>query len=158
RIQVVAIRPKSHGHVELRSSDPFDKPVIVTNILQDRSRERFLTSPLSAARLVRKFSPANTALPRCGLNILQIGRCSIASEPWQSYIKSTVHSANAVVGTCKMGAESDEMAVVNPALQVKGLAGLGVVDASVMPCPPGGQTGAATIMIAEKAADLLKHP
>ncbi|GJD13011.1 Alcohol dehydrogenase [acceptor] [Galdieria sulphuraria] len=70
------------------------------------------------------------------------------------YISSTCHTANAVVGTCRMG--TDKQAVVNPNLQVMGVERLRVVDASIMPCIPGGQTGAPTIMIAEKAADMIR--
>ncbi|PNH05783.1 Choline dehydrogenase [Tetrabaena socialis] len=72
------------------------------------------------------------------------------------YVRRTVHSGNALVGTCAMGASAAAGAVVSSAdLKVFGVAGLRVVDASVIPTLPGGQTGAATVMVAERAAALL---
>lgn len=66
-----------------------------------------------------------------------------------------MHTANALVGTCKMG--TDEMAVVDPQLRVRGVTGLRVIDSSVMPKIPGGQGAPATYMIADKAAELLRQ-
>ena len=75
-------------------------------------------------------------------------------EQIEDYIKNTVHTSNALVGTCKMG--NDRMSVVSAQLKVHGVDGLRVVDASVMPKIPGGQTGAPVFMIAEKAASIIK--
>mmetsp|Transcript_13407 Transcript_13407/g.27267 ORF Transcript_13407/g.27267 Transcript_13407/m.27267 type:complete len:120 (+) Transcript_13407:1306-1665(+) len=72
------------------------------------------------------------------------------------YIRESCHTANAMVGTCRMGAEEDSMAVVDTRLRVKGVGQLRVVDSSVMPLLPGGQAGAPTMMIAERAADFIK--
>ena len=71
------------------------------------------------------------------------------------YIRSTVHSANALAGTCKMGSDADDQAVVDTALRVRGAKGLRVVDASVIPTMPGGQLGATTFAIAERAAAIM---
>jgi len=72
------------------------------------------------------------------------------------YIKNTIHTANALTGTCKMGTGSD--AVVGPDLRVKGVSGVRVIDSSVIPSIPGGQTGTPTVMIAERAASFLLNP
>ena len=73
----------------------------------------------------------------------------------EEYIRNSVHTSNAIVGTCRMGHDEDSEAVVDPYLRVRGVKNLRVIDASVMPTIPGGQTGAPTVMIAEKAADFL---
>lgn len=70
-------------------------------------------------------------------------------------MRKSVHSANALVGSCKMGKASDPLAVVDSQLRVRGVGGLRVCDASIMPTLPGGQTASSTLAIAEKAADLL---
>ncbi|CAM9780224.1 unnamed protein product [Laminaria digitata] len=147
-VQVVGIRPKSEGTVQLRSSDPFDKPHITTNYLQNGEDMATLTSGIAVAR--KLFGQA--AFEDMVDKEVFPGK---DHKELEEYVKSTVHSANALVGTCKMGAETDNMAVVDSALKVKGVAGLRVIDSSVMPSIPGGQTAAPTIMIAEKAADML---
>ena len=72
---------------------------------------------------------------------------------WVQFVKSRAETVYHPIGTCRMG--SDEAAVVDPELRVRGVDGLRVVDASVMPNLPGGNTNAPTIMIAERAADLI---
>jgi choline dehydrogenase-like flavoprotein len=73
----------------------------------------------------------------------------------EEYIRKSIHSSNALVGTCRMGANPESGDVVDKDLRIFGLTGIRVVDASVIPKIPGGQTGAATVMIAEKAAAML---
>jgi choline dehydrogenase len=76
-------------------------------------------------------------------------------DEWRGYARQVAETLYHPVGTCKMG--SDAMAVVDSELRVHGLDRLRVVDASIMPRVPGGNTNAPTIMVAEKAADLIKH-
>jgi choline dehydrogenase-like flavoprotein len=72
------------------------------------------------------------------------------------YIKNTIHTANALTGTCKMGTGKDS--VVTPDLRVNGVHGVRVCDASTIPVIPGGQTATPTVMIAERAAAFLRNP
>ena len=72
------------------------------------------------------------------------------------YIKNTLHTANALTGTCRMGTGKD--AVVGPDLRVKGVNGVRVCDSSVIPVIPGGQTGTPTVMVADRAASFILSP
>ncbi len=143
-------RPASRGQIALASVDPLDQPLIDPNYLSDPAdaaefaagfkclREIFASLPLS--KLVSKEISPGT-------------ECESA-QTLSNYLRdrgsATIFHP---VGTCKMG--QDNLAVVNSDLQVHGLDGLRVVDASVMPTLIGGNTNAPTIMIAEKAADLI---
>lgn len=71
------------------------------------------------------------------------------------FVRQTLHSGNAIVGSCAMGLDSRKGAVVDAALRVFGIAHLRIADASIFPTMPGGQTGAGTMMLAERAAKLL---
>jgi 4-pyridoxate dehydrogenase len=79
-----------------------------------------------------------------------------SDDELDAYIRATAATAHHPLGTCKMGPEGDTMAVVDPELRVRGVEGLRVVDASVMPDLVGGNINAPVIMIAEKAADLIR--
>ena len=73
----------------------------------------------------------------------------------EEFIRGSVHSGNALIGTCRMGRDDDSHAVLDSELRVRGVGALRVIDASAMPAITGGQTCAPTIMIAEKGADLV---
>lgn len=79
-----------------------------------------------------------------------------SDEQLDNYIRETLHSANAIVGSCRMGVSPQDGSVVSSStLKVHGVEGLRIIDASVMPRIPGGQTGAPTVMIAEKVAHAM---
>jgi choline dehydrogenase len=78
-----------------------------------------------------------------------------SDDEWLDFIRRNGMTAYHLVGTCRMGSLSDPMTVVDSQLRVRGIEGLRIVDASVMPTTPSGNTNAATLMIAEKAADLI---
>lgn len=78
------------------------------------------------------------------------------NEEIEAYIRQTVHTSNALTGTCKMGTGKD--AVVGPDLKVTGVNGVRVADSSIIPIIPGGQTGTPTVMVAERAANFIMSP
>lgn len=143
------LRPESRGYVSLNSADPLAAPLIRPNFL---SAEKDLEVMVEAVKIARKIFAAEIFKPIRGEEFLP-GPAVITDADIAAYIRRSGESIYHPVGTCKMGV--DDKAVVDPQLRVKGVQKLRVVDASVMPTLIGGNTNAATIMIAEKAADLI---
>ena len=145
------VRPHSRGWIKLRSANPADHVRIQMNYLQD---ERDRTAFLNAIRKLREIA-AQPALAGIIQEESRPGKAVQTDEQlleWtQNYITSVHHS----VGTVKMGAADDAMAPLTPDLKVKGVAGLRVVDASIMPNLPSGNTNAPAVAIASKAADMI---
>ncbi len=141
----VLAQPRSRGTFTLRSADPGDPPLVDPGYLRDQedlralvrgielSRELAHTEAMSAFR-ERESAPGHGADLR-------------------AYVRATASTVWHPVGTCRMG--RDPMAVVDPELRVHGADRLRIADASVMPTIPAGNTAAATMMIGERAADLL---
>ncbi len=143
------LRPQSRGQVEIRSADPQDAPVITHNYLlepEDQALNRY------ALRLARKLH-SQTAFDAFRGEELDPGPSCQTDDEIDDFASRFVSSHYHPVGTCKMG--TDKAAVVDPQLRVHGLQGLRVVDASVMPRLVGANTNAPTIMMAEKAADMI---
>ena len=151
-LQSVAIRPKARGAVRLASSDPSKPPLIDPGFGSSEEDKATLRAGLRIAKAIAE-QPAfddvrsDEQWPKLDLS---------DDAALDDYIASTVHSANALAGTCKMGKPGDKMAVVDTHLRVIGTSGLRVVDASVLPTMPGGQLGATTFAIAERASELIK--
>ncbi len=143
------LRPYSRGEVGLTSSNPLAPPRIDPRFLSD---ERDAEIMLKGAKLVRRILEA-PALKKYRHKELFTADVS-SDEGLMNHIRNRADTIYHPVGTCKMGV--DDMAVVDPQLHVRGLQGLRVVDASIMPTLIGGNTNAATIMIAEKAADMIR--
>ncbi len=146
---VCQLRPESRGRVGLRSADPHDDPAIFANYLSTDEDRRALRE---GVRMMRKVA-AQAALDPYRTEELFPGKDIQTDADLDAWIRKTAETIYHPVGTCKMG--SDDMAVVDDQLKVRGIAGLRVVDASVMPTLVGGNTNAPTIMIAEKAADMI---
>ena len=152
---VCQLRPESRGKVGLRSADPMDHPTIFANYLATEEDRRAVREGVKMMREVARQS----ALDPYRGEELNPGPAVASDAEIDAWIRRTAETIYHPVGTCKMGADGDAMAVVDAELKVRGIAGLRVIDASVMPTLIGGNTNAPTIMIAEKASDMiLKRP
>lgn len=148
-IHICQLRPESRGEVTLASSDPFADPLIKANYLAVDSDLDVL---VAGVKVARKIFATDAFKPILGEEYAD-SRDAIADEDIKGFIRKTAETIYHPVGTCKMG--HDDLAVVDARLRVRGIKNLRVVDASVMPTLVGGNTNAATIMIAEKAADMI---
>lgn len=148
---VCSVRPKSRGEVTLASADPLADPRIELNLLGDRDGKD-LSVLIKGLKKARKYTES-AALSDYVLEEIYPGKHVQTDEEIEAYIHQHLGHVYHPVGTCKMG--SDDMAVVDARLKVHGLKGLRVVDASIMPTLNSGNTNAPTIMIAEKAADMI---
>ncbi|MGB7378939.1 MAG: choline dehydrogenase [Rivularia sp. (in: cyanobacteria)] len=142
--------PQSKGKITLRSKNPLESPVIQPNFLANKQD---LETLLAGVKISRQILQQQAFDKFRGEEILP-GLQMQSNQDIHTFIRNTAESLYHPVGTCKMG--NDSMSVVNSKLQVHGLQGLRVVDASIMPNIIGGNTNAPTIMIAEKAADMIK--
>ena len=146
------MRPESKGHIHIVSADPRRPPAIHFN---------FLSSPVDAEITVRAVRIARAVMTASAMASLQVteiapGESQTTDEEILTWVKRVAETTYHPVGTCKMG--SDAMAVVDAQLRVHGIDGLRVADASIMPTLTSGNTNAPSIMIGEKAADMvLRH-
>jgi len=150
--QSVAVRAKSKGTVRLASSNSYVKPVVDTAYLSDPA---VLVTLREGIKLGRELANSADWGEFKGEEVFP-GPNVQTDDEIDEYIRNTLHTANALTGTCKMGTGAD--AVVCPDLRVRGVNGVRVCDSSVLPSIPGGQTGTPTVMVAERAADFIKNP
>lgn len=143
------MRPESKGHIHVASADPREPPKIYYNFLS-ASIDAHLT--VQAIRIARSIMNAN-ALAHLGVSEMAPGQDLIEDDEILDWVKDVGETTYHPVGTCKMGI--DTMAVVDPQLRVRGIDGLRVADASIMPTLTSGNTNAPSIMIGEKAAELI---
>ncbi|WP_374578780.1 choline dehydrogenase [Phenylobacterium sp.] len=149
---ICQLRPESRGRIGLRSANPLDDPAILANYLATEEDRRALREGVKMMRRVAEQS----ALDPYRTQELFPGKDVASDEQIDAWIRKHAETIYHPVGTCKMGADGDEMAVVDGELKVRGIEGLRVVDASVMPTLVGGNTNAPTIMIAEKISDVIR--
>jgi choline dehydrogenase len=143
-------RLQNRGSVRLHSRDPKDAPILQMNYLQSQADVQKLVAGI---KLIRQLFQSSAFDEFRGQEIAPSANVQ-SDEALETYVRDTCSTVWHPVGTCKMGI--DPMAVVDPELRVHGVEGLRVVDASIMPTITTGNTNAPTIMIGEKAADLIK--
>lgn len=144
------LRPESRGYIRLRSADPTDAPQIQPNYLHAEADQAVAVDAIRLVRRIvmdsRAFAPHHPEEYRPGPDLVSDEELRRAA----SDIGTTIFHP---VGTCRMG--SDAAAVVDPRLKLRGLEGLRIADASIMPTITSGNTNSPTIMIAEKAAAMI---
>ena len=151
--------PKSRGTLRLKTTDPFDQPIIDPHYLSDRQD---IVTYIRGIRIWEKFIQTRT-MQSIGANFDRVKQtiCDAhefrSDEYWECFIRHIATIGHHYVGTCKMGGADDITSVVDPQLKVKGIQNLRVVDASIIPEVPSGNINAPVIMIAEKAADMIRR-
>ncbi len=148
-LSAVHLRPDSRGSVRIKSPDPLAAPSIRFNFLQTQSDLQALTAGM---RLARKFTQQPALAPYVAEEIIP-GPATNSDSDFEANIRQNANSNLHPVGTCRMGPDGES--VVDPRLRVHGVTGLRVADAAIMPTVPAGNTNAPTIMIGEKAADMI---
>jgi len=149
-MSVVNLYPRSRGQVTLSSADIRDPPRVQASLFQDPAD---IAPMLRGLRLARRLCAA-PPLARYQAHEAQPGAAALDDAALIAYLRRAAGTAHHPVGTCRMGVDAG--AVVDPQLRVNGVRGLRVVDASVFPSIVGGNTNAPVVMVAERAADLIR--
>jgi choline dehydrogenase-like flavoprotein len=143
------LKPRSRGYVAVGSPDPTAKPIIVHNYYDDPDDLKTAIDGVRTVMEIARHSP----LAECISGPLFLP-ASDSDADIEAHVRTTTQTLYHPVGTCRMG--TDATSVLDTELRVRGVDGLRVVDASVMPTVPRGNTNAPTIAIAERAADLIR--
>jgi choline dehydrogenase-like flavoprotein len=144
------LRPKSRGSVTLRSADPKDKPIVDPNFLAEPDDLRCSVEGVKISREI--FSAPSL---QKYIKAIRFPDEKVRTQAdFEAYARQYGRTSYHPVSTCRMG--KDEMAVVDPALRVRGIDGLRICDSSIMPSLIGSNTNAPSIMIGERAADLIR--
>jgi choline dehydrogenase len=145
----VLIAPRSRGRLRLTSADPAAKPELIGNHL---SEPKDVEALIAGVRRTREIAATEPLASFCGREI--VPGADVSDNDLDAFLRAELELLYHPAGTCRMG--SGEDAVVDPELRVRGVDGLRVADASVMPLIPGGHISAPVMMVAEKAADLIR--
>jgi 4-pyridoxate dehydrogenase len=150
--RVILLRPESRGEIRLRSANPTDSARIHQNMLTRDTDWEVLGD---GVRLLRELGQQASLRDFIGQ---ETGSTPISNQDsdMRNFLRANANSFRHTLGTCRMGIETDDMAVVDPRLKVRGTEALRVIDASVMPDMVGGNINSAVMMIAERAADLIR--
>ena len=144
-------RPDSRGSIHIKSATPGAEPAIRPNFLSAQTDRDATVAGMQIARRIMQ----HPTIAKYVAYENNPGDKVQSYDEWLDFARRTGQTTYHVIGTCKMG--SDPMAVVDDRLRVHGIAGLRVIDASIMPTVPSGNTNAPTIMVAEKGADMIKE-
>jgi choline dehydrogenase-like flavoprotein len=150
--RVVSLQPESRGQITLASDDPTALAMIRSNFL---STEKDWRTARTGVELARDLASKPALAPFVEAEAVP-GAAKTSTEDIDNHIRNTAITVHHPLGTCRMGLEGDAMAVVDQELKVRGVEGLRVIDASVMPQLVSGNINAAVVMIAERAADLIR--
>ena len=150
-LHATLMRPKSRGTLRLASSDPKQAPLIDPNFLDHEDDLNDLVKGLQKSLDIMESSTFDSVK---GKMLIPLDRNNV--QQLKDFVRNNADTEYHPVGTCKMGPDSDPMAVVVAQLRLKGIGNLRVVDGSIKPNLVSGNTNAPTIMIAEKAADMVK--
>jgi choline dehydrogenase len=145
------VQPKSRGTIRLASADPTDLPLVNPNYLGDPADRDRLADAVEVARSIFATAPMSKFVKQ----EIVPGPDVSGPDALRGFVTAAADSYHHQAGSCKMG--SDDMAVVDPQLKVRGLEGVRIADASVMPVVPSGNCHAAIVMIAERLSDMLKE-
>jgi len=152
QVHVGPNRPSSRGSVRIKSKELWDHPLIVFNYLsEEEDRKNFR----QCIRLTREIFAQSAMSPYCGTEI-QPGADVVEDDDIDTWVRDHCESAYHPSCTCRMGALDDPLSVVDPECRVKGIENLRVVDSSVFPTIPNGNINAPTIMVAERASDMIR--
>lgn len=151
QVHVGPNKPSSRGHVHIKSVDVKDHPTIQFNYLKDEKDKQDWRNTI---RVTRTVLQQDALAPYRGTEI-QPGLDVRSDEAIDAWLKQNVESAYHPTSTCRMGSKDDPMAVVDPQCRVIGLQNLRVIDSSIFPTIPNGNLNAPTMMVAEKAAEIL---
>src|SRR5690606_8959774 len=149
-VMVMQLHPESRGTVQLVSSDPFAKPRIDLNLLSTSNDFADIRGGIAATRSIFSAEPLASMVRE----ELAPGTAVQSDADQDEFIRNNLKITQHPAGTCRMG--NDPLSVVDSNLKVRGIEGLRVVDASIMPTVPGANINAAVIMVAEKASDLIR--
>lgn len=155
----IILNPKSVGRIELKSTDPMDSPKFVSNYLEHPDDVETLMRGINIGRKLvhakalkpSEFTEFRPHIPGCANEMLD------TDDYWRCYIRHLSSTVYHPTGTSKMGPDGDQSAVVDSRLKVKGVKGLRVIDAGIMPNIVSANTNAPSIMIGEKGADFIKE-
>ena len=147
---VCLIHPQSRGSVTLRSANPADRPKIQLGIFSEQADLNLAIQGIRRVREIYAQEPQASLIRAEALP----GAAAQSDKELGDHIRRTASTMQHPASSCRMGIDAE--AVVDPELKVRGIEGLRVADASIFPSIPGGNTNAPTIMVGEKAADLIR--
>ncbi|XP_044265687.1 glucose dehydrogenase [FAD, quinone]-like [Tribolium madens] len=160
-ISPVVLHPKSRGYIGLKTNNPLDAPLMYANYL---SEPEDVATLVEGVKVTQRLANTSVLQNKYGLTLMreEYGDCEKkftydSDDFWQCAARYYTGPENHQAGSCKMGPASDPMAVVDPKLQVYGIEGLRVMDASIMPTLVSGNTHATIVMIADKGVEYIKQ-